>query len=217
MVLVESAWRGRGIGTALVRHALDWLKQVGIHRVRLDATSFGQRLYERQGFVPDYAVLRFTGRLPAADQLGESVSPLPVQAARREDYDGVYELDAAVVGGDRQRWLARLFHERPADVRVVTDSGRISGYATVRAGSLALQIGPCVADRAAGAVLIQDACRRYAGRQVILDVPSVHNVAVHLAGSLGLHVERSFVRMSRGAVSCDDLARLWASSGPEVG
>src|SRR5687767_2893594 len=38
MVLVDTAARGRGTGTALVRHALEYLDGMGIPSVRLDAT-----------------------------------------------------------------------------------------------------------------------------------------------------------------------------------
>ena len=40
MVLVEETARGQGIGTALVRHALEFLDLRGIPTIRLDATSF---------------------------------------------------------------------------------------------------------------------------------------------------------------------------------
>src|SRR6266851_2805185 len=38
MVLVDESVRGRGIGTALMRHALDFLDRCGIPTIRLDAT-----------------------------------------------------------------------------------------------------------------------------------------------------------------------------------
>src|SRR5215470_13964397 len=42
MVLVDAALRGRGIGKALMVHALDFLDRRGVRTVRLDATPLGQ-------------------------------------------------------------------------------------------------------------------------------------------------------------------------------
>ena len=61
MVLVARRARGRGIGTAMMRHALKFLDERGVPTVRLDATPMGQPIYERLGFVPEYTLVRFEG------------------------------------------------------------------------------------------------------------------------------------------------------------
>ena len=64
MVLVDEAVRGRGIGTALMRHALAYLDGLGVERVRLDATPLGRPVYKKLGFVAEYDVLRYEGKEP---------------------------------------------------------------------------------------------------------------------------------------------------------
>src|ERR1043166_5775791 len=54
MVLVDEAQRNQGIGTALVKHALEMLDRDRIPAVRLDATTLGQHLYEKLGFVEQF-------------------------------------------------------------------------------------------------------------------------------------------------------------------
>src|SRR4051812_37831517 len=49
MVLVDEAMRGRGIGAALMRHALAHLNRIGVERIRLDATPLGRPVYEKLG------------------------------------------------------------------------------------------------------------------------------------------------------------------------
>lgn len=51
-VYVESAWRRRGVGEALMRAVLAALAERGVHRIVLHASDDGRRLYERLGFVP---------------------------------------------------------------------------------------------------------------------------------------------------------------------
>ncbi|MBN2315989.1 MAG: GNAT family N-acetyltransferase [Sedimentisphaerales bacterium] len=73
MVLVEKKSRGKGVGTALLKHALDYLETPEIETVRLDATHLGRPLYEKLGFMPEYEVVRFKGIAP---QLGGNLKAL---------------------------------------------------------------------------------------------------------------------------------------------
>lgn len=55
-MLVAAEWRGRGVGTALLRAALDWARQAGAHKVALqvwphNAAALG--LYRNFGFVEE--------------------------------------------------------------------------------------------------------------------------------------------------------------------
>jgi GNAT superfamily N-acetyltransferase len=213
MVLVDEAVRGRGIGTALVRHALDFLDRRGVPSVRLDATALGRPLYERLGFAPQYELARFGGPPQAVDVEATST----IREGRPGDIQEVLEIDRAVTGADRRKFIERLFAERPQSLKIAEERGQISGFSTVRYGRRAVQLGPCIASAAAGAALLADAAASVAGQSVFLDVPIPNLPAVQLAASLGLAVQRNFVRMCRGRTIDDDCARLWASSGPELG
>src|SRR5262249_21010481 len=65
MVLVDERVRGRGIGKALMEHALAYLDSTGVPSIRLDATPLGRPLYEKLGFRAQYELVRFVGELPA--------------------------------------------------------------------------------------------------------------------------------------------------------
>jgi predicted N-acetyltransferase YhbS len=213
MVLVDVEHRGRGIGTALVRHALDFADGLGARRVRLDATALGRPVYEKLGFVAECELARFEGALAAGHFGGEA----PAVVARPDDYEAICALDRSVVGADRRKFLTRLFAESADDVRAIKNGESIVGYLSVRRGSNAIQIGPCIGQPNAASALLQDAARHYAGRRAIVDVPLPNAAAVALAESLALAPSRRFVRMSRGPAIGDDVSRLWASSGPELG
>ena len=86
-----------------------------------------------------------------------------------------------------------------------------------RPGSKARRIGPCIADERAGPRLLDDARRMYAGELVTIDIPMDNAPAMALAASWGLGVSGLLTRMGRGPRVTEDLARLWASSGPEKG
>jgi len=49
-VYVRTAFRGRGVGSALVRAALEEARALGIKRITLQPTEDSRRIYERAGF-----------------------------------------------------------------------------------------------------------------------------------------------------------------------
>jgi GNAT superfamily N-acetyltransferase len=211
MVLVDAVVRGRGIGTALMQHALAFLDERGVRSVRLDATPLGRPLYEKLGFVAQFELARHGGVLPPAPRA------TGVESARPGDFEGLFALDRAVTATDRRPLLLRLFAEQPDAVRLVQRDGRCMGFVTVRPGTRALQIGPCIASVEAGPLLFADAWHRYAGEYVFIDIPTGNTRAAAMATARGLTVQRHLLRMCRGEVIVERVEELWASSGPEKG
>lgn len=212
MMLVSSKFRGRGIGTALMRHALESLDRSGVTSVRLDATPMGLPLYQKMGFETQFQIIRYGG---------ESAFSSPGGSARRPDrsqLDDIIRLDRTGIGVDRSVLLRRLFDERPDDGRIVEGDGGIQGYLLARGGTHAVQIGPCVARvEEAGRALLHDALCRYAGQSVFVDVAKAHPAAVSAVESAGLRPLRVLTRMCRGDENREQSEWLWASSGPELG
>jgi GNAT superfamily N-acetyltransferase len=211
MVLVEESLRGRGIGKALLNHALDNLDQRQVPTIRLDATPLGRPLYERLGFAEQFQLARYEGMVsPTADAV-------EVQAAAPDQWEALAAMDAAVTRTDRRRVLLRLFAEQPESVRLVRNGGRLEGFLAARPGRRAVQIGPCIASPQAGALLFADAWQCFARQHVFLDIPVANVAATRLADAQGLAVQRHLTRMCRGAPLCERIEGIWASSGPEKG
>lgn len=211
LVLVEPAFRGRGIGTALMEHALSFLDRRGVRSIRLDATPLGRPIYEKLGFEAEFELARYEGILPPAGAVAtvEPFSP--------ELWPAVAALDRQVTGTQREALLARLYAEAPAAFRVVRDGSGVRGYLAARPGCRAWQLGPCIAEADAGPRLLADASHRLAGQLVYLDIPLENAAARAFPEGLGWQVQRPFLRMGRGPRVHEDLHRLWASSGPEKG
>lgn len=51
-VVVDPQWRRRGLGTRVMRHALDWLRSRGASGAVLQTTPVGAGLYRGLGFLP---------------------------------------------------------------------------------------------------------------------------------------------------------------------
>lgn len=211
IVLVDVAVRRRGIGQALVEHALAHLDERGMSSIRLDATALGRPLYEKLGFAPQFELARWEGVLPPSPAVA-GVTPLA-----SEELPQLLDLDRGAVATDRGKLLARLYREQPESLRAVRERDRVVGFAASRAGANATQLGPCIADAQAGPLLLADAFHRHAGQRVYLDVPLANAAAMEAARAQGLTVQRNFLRMCRGRVVEENPASFWASFGPEKG
>jgi GNAT superfamily N-acetyltransferase len=213
MVLVDEAARGRGVGTALMRHALGFLDGYGVRSVRLDATALGRPVYEKLGFVAEYTLTRYQGVLRPTDEDGPGVEPVDVEQMLQ-----VTRLDLDATRIKRSTLLMRLHEEMSDAFRMVRRGGELLGFLASRPGTNATQLGPLVArDEPAGRALLADAARRFTGQPVFLDVPLTNEPARRAAEALGLTAQRELLRMGRGEPVCERVEWLWASSGPEKG
>jgi len=211
MMLVDSAHRGKGVGKALMRHALKFLEGQQARTIRLDATALGQPLYEKLGFVAEYSLNRYEGILPAAESV-PGVEPL-----HAGDMDDALELDRVVTKTDRRKLFLRLAKEFPNAFRAVRRDARLEGFLATRPGARALQVGPCLANSTAGLLLLDDARHRFGGSRVYIDVPAGNAAAARWAEQAGLAVQRRLLRMCRGPALDEQVNLLWSSSGPEMG
>jgi len=235
MVLVEVDSRRKGIATALLKHALDFLDRQGMSTVRLDATAAGQPVYEKLGFAPEYPLTRYLGTAPIADATGGTLKrslgvdseiespPLPRPSAltlppiTNPQLKEIAAFDHRMTGTPRDKMLARLFEESPEITRVLHREGHLEGYITGRRGANATLIGPCIATPRAGPILLGDVLSRCAGQPVFMDVPRDNTPAIEVAERSGLTAQRHFMRMCRGERIKDHVEAIWASSGPEKG
>lgn len=211
MVLVDEAFRGRGIGTRLMQHALDYLHARSVPTIRLDATPLGRPVYERLGFQAEYELARFEHagiRQSAAGS--ESVGP--------EQLDAICALDRQATGTDRSRLLTRLYAERPSAFAAVFRGEEPVGYRAFRTGARATQIGPVVAASAeAGRALLDGTVAECGPVPIFIDIPLDNGPAIQWAQTGGLTLQRHLTRMWQGERISDRPAQLWASFGPEKG
>ena len=211
MVLVAPAERGQGVATSLTQHAIEWLEGRGVRTIRLDATPAGQPIYQKLGFDAQYELARYGGRLALLERASGA------EPASPDELNELIELDQRVTKTPRAKWLTPLFADWPEAVRVVRRGGEILGFAAARRGVHAIQVGPCVGDAEAAALLFRDAGRRYGGQAVYIDVPLLNPAAAQQAEAMGLRIQRHLLRMCRGELVCEDVMQLWSSSGPEMG
>ena len=67
MMLVHSEYRRRGIATALMDAAIEYLRSKKVSCIKLDATPDGAKVYKRLGFRPELELHRWKGDLKSED------------------------------------------------------------------------------------------------------------------------------------------------------
>lgn len=179
MVLVDPAFQRRGVATALMERALEFLSP-RVACVKLDATPAGQPVYERLGFLPEFELCRWERPGGAPTRLERAVSR------------GIADFDATAFGAERGSWLAALARDAKVSRRGPDALGMI------RSGEHHDYLGPLTAST-------PEAGRELAGelisqldRQTFWDVPEPNRVAVELAEAHDFKRVRPLLRMWMG-------------------
>ena len=196
MVLVHPDARRLGLGSALLRHAIDYLQRRGVACVKLDATPMGRKVYVPMGFQDEYELSRYEGVAPST----EEATAAAVQFMTEGDLPAVIVFDAAAFGAERSAVIRSMSRRNLAYCFVSRDDqGAVNGYLIARDGLNAVQIGPWIArDATVADTLLRAFLRRVSGKRVFVDVPHLNAKACALIEKHGFNVQRGFVRMFLG-------------------
>ena len=218
MVLVDARHRHRGHATRLLAACVDVLRAAGRVPV-LDATPDGAAVYRQHGFVAGFAFERWQRGAPA------DARDASTQGGRDDDHltdvvdararDALLALDRSLWGLDRSA-LLRAFLARPSTRAWLAADA--SGFAVLRAGRRAQQLGPIVAASEGSAIALLDRALAAAPGAVFIDAPTSAPSLVAALAERGFVRQRPFVRMALGETSAlHAAARAFAVAGPEFG
>lgn len=239
MMIVDTAYRRRGLGTRLLDAALSAAPVATTGLVGLDATELGEPLYRQRGFVAVEPIDRWGGTLsrsrspsgsdvPAvgrrADDVGvDEVGAIAVRAAEiravePSDAASLAAWDAHRTGIPRTALIMQLLRAPHAHGWLAQRSGQLVGYAVVRPGRTHRHLGPLVADDATTAsALLAAVADGLAGEPVFADVVRGDATSAVFA-SVGLRVERRLTRMTRSRPRrVLSGVPVWATAGLEWG
>ena len=212
MVLVDSDFRGRGIGTGLLKKTIEYLDAKKIPSQKLDATPAGKPLYEKLGFVVEYELERWVLNREIS---GEDSSPTVEPTALNE----ILKWDRDVFGAERGGLLRSLHDTDPDFTLTTTWENKLSGYALGRRGSRADHLGPWVAqDEAAARALLDEFLRRSRRETIFADCFMDNPFARRLLAERKFQSARPLTRMVRGTNQDPGRPELiCAALGPEFG
>jgi GNAT superfamily N-acetyltransferase len=213
MVLVDPDYRNRGIGTALLQRAVEYLDDAGVPTLKLDATPAGKPLYEKMGFVSEYEIDRWILKRGAPKH--STTTPL---APSVEALDQTFERDREIFGADRSA-LLRSLSDRSPTLTFVERSSRLDGYAFGRHGLFADHLGPWMArDDQTAETTLTAFLQRSTRETLIVDALRSSRGAGELLHKHGFSPARLLTRMYRGPNNFPGKQdSLCAILGPEFG
>jgi len=211
MVLVDPACRKQGIGTQLLKEALQTLHNQ--ETIKLDATPAGREVYLKLNFVDEYRLSRMS-TISAAGRLKSTARSL-----RKNDLPAVVKFDREIFGADRQPLLEWILEGAPQFAFLVEEKNEIQGYCLGRYGYNFTQIGPVIARNSGIAInLVSAALKNCIGCPVILDVLHFEPEWIEWLTSIGFAEQRPLLRMYRGSNKFPGLPeKQFSILGPEFG
>ena len=213
MVLVDKNFRGLGYGKALMKSVLTELKDC--KSVKLDATSAGEKVYEKLGFVKEYSISRWI-----CDSFEEKLLPNPeISEINNRDLLSVIEYDKSAFGAARSEIIKSFARNFPKICRISKNEKKISGIALGRKGNKHFQIGPvsAISDLVAKE-LITSVLNKLKHQSVVIDLLDDKPNLAQWLSELGFQQKRSFWRMYLNDNSFPGYsAHQFAICGPEFG
>jgi GNAT superfamily N-acetyltransferase len=222
MMLVHPERQKRGIGSALMRHAIRYLESRSVRCIKLDATPAGKPVYEKLGFDVEVTLTRCQRPVPLESPGSAAAKVEHASSQTRElnesDWPAIKFLDADAFGAPRLRLLRQLAKESVA-ARVCPSDGPIQGYGMIRGGATSDYLGPIVvADTAGANALLQDLLTYSGKRPVTWDVSDANVIATAAANDLGFVSLRPLTRMRLGpSPARGSLAKQLAIADPALG
>ena len=214
-LIVEPDFRSRGIGRALMEHAIDQLRERGATTVRLEGDPPGIPLYRKLGFVDEFESCRLN--LPESKERPTMNDPT-AEPMTTDDLDEVAALDTEIVGPNRRRFLELKFFA--AELALVQRrNARIVASLLASPTNRGFRISPGVALEPEDArCLITAAISAASGRPVLIGLPALNTDALDMLAEMGFEKGASSLRMRLGpAIDAGDPTRVFAIASGAAG
>ena len=213
MVLVDPAYRRKGIGIQLVREAIHLLREDQV--IKLDATSAGRHVYAQLDFVDEYPITRMEAKgLPPLGSPADSAQRVQLNNMR-----SILEMDRQVFGADREQVLNPIFSRSPQYAFFTEGREGIKSYCFGRPGHNFSHIGPVIAsDLESAKHVVIAALQNTQGRPVVIDALQHDPLWMEWLTTIGFTEQRPLIRMYRGKNDWPGIPeRQFAILGPEFG
>jgi GNAT superfamily N-acetyltransferase len=218
LLVVRAECREKGVGTALMKKAINHLLTNGVETIRLEAVSAIAIVYRKLEFVDEYDSLRFWGTNRKIDSATSSnVKPL-----KEEMIKEVARFDAEYFGANRINVLNSLYHDHPNSCFVSYAESKLVGYIMCRKAEEGYRVGPWVCNpenpQAARKLLTKRMETIEENEKLYVGVPAVNKKAVEILQNFGFEQYSKSIRMCFGKkLEAERASDIFAIGGPEKG
>ena len=213
-LIVRPEHRGQGIGAALMKAAMEHLREMGVESIRLDAVPKAVSLYERLGFRSESLSLRFTG-------LASEIGLKGCGRMMESDLPDVLGLDLRLFGAPRGRVLRRVHADFPELCFVLRDSSKLKGFIMAKEGEGRIRVGPWICEPDEPEIaekLLHRLIDEVAGRRLWVGVPGGNRGSVEILERNGFRSGPPSHRMCNGGCGETGIVKgIFSVGGPDKG
>lgn len=193
-LIVLEHYRGKNVGSELMRHTIHYLKTKGVETIRLDAVPTAIPLYKRLGFKEEYDSLRFIGT-------GQKITCRKISNMKNEDLKSVFHLDTRFFGANRERVLRRVYKDFRDLCFVSFTDGKLIGYIMAKRGLSEIKVGPWICDPKHIEIaeeLLKAILNEAKGMKIWVGIPGGNKKSVNILKKYGFVDQPKSVRMYYG-------------------
>ena len=199
-LVVDEAYRRRGAGALLVKHAIEYLKSTGVEAIGLYAYPHLIEFYKRFGFKADVDFLVCQGKatLPRTDET------VQLQKVKKQNIPAIIDFDCQCFGANRTKLLEPILLDKSNLCFMAVDDHGIAGYCTATVYAEAAGIGPLMCRQNRGDVavaLLQTVLNKLKNHDVFICVRSEETALLDMLFKAGLQEKFRVTRMFLGAAA----------------
>jgi GNAT superfamily N-acetyltransferase len=204
-LIVHENRRRRGAGSLLVRHALEYLRNIGVETVGL--YSYVERIsfYQRLGFRIDSRFWVMRGKTFG------SPGSVEVRRIEEKDIEEIVDFDRSCFGESRNKLLEPILSDRDNIGHFSVRGGKIVGYSVAKVFRGMAELGPLVCERGPVDVavsLLRATFNSLKGFEVSLFVPEKEESIVSMLVENGFSQVFKVERMFHGPPVAGDCLQL---------
>ncbi len=205
-LIVKENYRGKGAGSLLISHAVQYLKSAGASSVGLYAYEHLVDFYGKLGFKPNanFSVLKAEAVLCTnnADK---------VNTASEGNLQGISDFDCRCFGASREKLLKKIICENANPFYVAAEDDCLVGYATAKVYDEMTEIGPMLCLRrysGHASTLLNSLLDKLEGTTAFMCLPTADTALLDLAAKAGFKKKFGVARMFLGAAIAQDCINL---------
>jgi GNAT superfamily N-acetyltransferase len=194
-LILKEEYRGKGIGSQLVKHAIDYLHNKGVETIGLYAYPNLVQFYSRLGFRydADFSVLH----APALKDM--SAESLP--SGGTNNIQQIAAFDRRCFGGNRRKLIESIILDEGNLSYVVSKADALTGYVAATVYETMAWVGPLVCQEGndnAAAMLLKRVLSKLTGLKVYVALPKKEISLATILTNAGFKEDFSVVRMFFG-------------------
>jgi len=220
LLIVRQSYRGRGIGTALMRAAINYLRSISVETIRLEAVPRAIMLYQRLGFKREFDSLRFCKEWKHGGTLLKGKVE-KIHQIKNVELEELAEFDAKCFGANRLKVLQNIYRVFPQLCLIARDSA-IIGYIMSRKTERGYWLGPWVCDEkhleVARELIVYLLTMVKGNFELRVGTPAPNTSGIQLLEELGFSLTSKSIRMfwgKRGHLG--NVKENFGIGGPEKG